>query len=792
MIRHHDGRRHRPGDRRSRPGTAVVCLVTLLTAATAAAVRGEAVATGPLRVHPGNPRYFADASGRAVLLAGSHTWPNLVDIGPSEPPPAFDFDAYLEFLVGHGHTMTRGWAWEPTRWHTSRMKNPSWRNADHVVGPHPWRRTGPGTAADGRPRFDLTRHDPAYLERLDTRLTKAAARGIYMSVMLFEGYGVQFNTEAWAHHPFNPANNVNGIDGDADADGRGIEVHQLAVPAVTQVQEAYVRWLVEALNHHDNLLWEISNETHPDSTAFQEHVIRFIKTCEAGLPKRHPVGMTYQNRRGRNETLFAGPADWVSPNAAGGFRDDPPDLEGRKVVLADTDHLWGIGGDVTWVWKTVTRGGNPLFMDPYDGAVLATRDDARYDPVRRTLGRAVELSRRIDLAASRPAGDLSATGYCLADPGRSYLVFAPEGGPFDLDLSAAPTRCDTLWLDPRTDAVTSGDPLVGGGRVAFRPPFVGPAVLLVTAVAAGSAAPAAPGLVVAATSDRVVVRDAVGAAAATFAFEAPGVGRPAVLDLAAPGGVVVTRPCPPRPGVDDDDHAAMHPGLWLGFSDLSGADPWRRKTAVRFAGLVGEPVAIAEGVRFTARIDYLAGPVDTPDAAVVCRERSTLTVRDLELAGHPVRLVVWAAELSPGGAAPLVFGDVEEMGLGVRLARGLAPARGGRYVASHGGRDEAGVFGRAADWVDASGTIDGREVGVMVVDLPGNPRAPFFHARDYGLLLANPFGRRAYGSRTEAAPLAVPPGKSLRLSYAVVVHAAVPAAALAAVAEAAAAAAARP
>jgi hypothetical protein len=328
--------------------------------------------------------------------------------------------------------------------------------------------------------------------------------------------------------------------------------------------------------------------------------------------------------------------------------------------------------------------------------------------------------------------------------------------------------------------------LLGELGRAVVPPFGGPAVLLVTALAAvDAAAPVAAGLTLERAADRLVVRDAAGTVAATFAFEAPGVGRPAVLDVAAPGGVVVTRPCPPRPGLDDDDHAAMHPGLWLGFSDLSGADPWRRKTAVRFAGLAGEPATVDGGVRFTARIDYLAGPADTPDAAVVCRERSTLTLRDVELAGHPVRLVLWEAELSPGGDSPLVFGDVEEMGLGVRLARGLAPARGGRYVASHGGRDEAGVFGRAADWVDARGTSDGRAAGVMIVNLPGNPRAPFFHARDYGLLLANPFGRRAYRDRGKAKPLSVAPGASLRLAYAIVVHDGLPDEALAEVAAAA-------
>jgi hypothetical protein len=35
---------------------------------------------GPLRVHEDNPRYFADDSGKAILLAGSHTWAVMQDM----------------------------------------------------------------------------------------------------------------------------------------------------------------------------------------------------------------------------------------------------------------------------------------------------------------------------------------------------------------------------------------------------------------------------------------------------------------------------------------------------------------------------------------------------------------------------------------------------------------------------------------------------------------------------------------------------------------------------------------
>ncbi len=460
----------------------------LLVLSLAAAASSAASTRGPLRVHPENPRYFADAAGQPLLLAGAHTWANLVDMGPADPPPAFDFAAHLVWLAGHGHNFTRGWTWEPTKWDNTKMKNPDWRNGAHTVAPHPWRRTGPGLALDGRLKFDLSQHNPEYLGRLRTRFALARAAGIYVSVMLFEGYGVQFQADAWPNHPFNPANNVNGVDGDLDGDGKGIEVHQLAAPRVTAVQESYLRWLVTGLNDFDNLLYEVSNETHPGSTDFQYHVIRFVKQVEAGLPLQHPVGMTYQNRRGKNETLYAGPADWVSPNSDGGWKDDPPDLGGRKVVLSDTDHLWGVGGDAAWVWKTVTRGANPIFMDTYDGKVLG-QVRPQDDGPRRAMGAALALTRRMNLARAVPRGDLASTGFCLAAPGASYLVFLPAGGECSLELAGTPGVFTAEWRAADGGEPRSAPAVAGGARRTLRSPFEGPAVLFLSALPPSTPSP---------------------------------------------------------------------------------------------------------------------------------------------------------------------------------------------------------------------------------------------------------------------------------------------------------------
>ena len=88
-------------------------------------------------------------------------------------------------------------------------------------------------------------------------------------VMLFQGWSIEskrMDGNPWLGHPFHKNNNINGVDGDPNGDKQGYEVHTLNVPAVTKHQENYVRKIVDTLNDLDNVLYEISNESHNAST----------------------------------------------------------------------------------------------------------------------------------------------------------------------------------------------------------------------------------------------------------------------------------------------------------------------------------------------------------------------------------------------------------------------------------------------------------------------------------------------------------------------------------------------
>ena len=429
-------------------------------------------ATGPLRVLASNPRYFTDGSGKAIYLTGSHTWANLVDQGTTDPPPAFDYTAYLSFLQAHNHNFFRLWTW--TLPHPNDAERP-------YSTPLPWLRVGPGTASDGKPQFDLNQFDQTYFDRLRSRIMAAQQQGIYVSIMLFEGFDLQFMTQSNDGDPFAQGNNVNGVS------CGGTCPHILPQDAtVTAIEQAYLRKVIDTTNDLDNVLYEVANEAGPYSTSWQYSIIGYVKQYEATKPKQHPAGMTFQYSGGTDSALYASPADWISP-----VDKLPPPADGRKVVINDTDHAYGWqsmkndgqAAQQAWAWENFTIGNNTLFMDPYlvvwpgRNAPGATTVDPYWEVLRNALGRTRIYAQKMNLAAMTPQGSLSSTGFCLANAGSEYLIYQPTSGTsFSVNLLAGTYGYE--WFSPSAGTIAATGLLTAtGGNQSFNPPFSGDSVL---------------------------------------------------------------------------------------------------------------------------------------------------------------------------------------------------------------------------------------------------------------------------------------------------------------------------
>ena len=249
---------------------------------------------------------------------------------------------------------------------------------------------------------------------------------------------------------------------------------------------------------------------------------------------------------------------------------------------------------------------------------------------------------------------------------------------------------------------------------------------------------------------------------ADFVYRDQHVSRPYLAHVKTTSGIQVTRQHPPRKGQDAVDHEGVHTGIWLSFGDLSGCDYWRLKARTEHVRFSEPPKGGTGRGSFAVLNSYL-----TADGqGKVCDETCHYNIRT----APGVYQLEMISEFRPGDG-DLVFGDQEEMGLGVRLATSLAVDRqqGGRILDSAGRKNGKEVWGQTAQWCDYAGPLQGKWVGLTLLSGPENFRPSWNHARDYGFLAVNPFGRQAF-TRQEPSRIVVKRGETLRLRFAVAVH----------------------
>ena len=456
---------------------------------------------GPLTAS-GNSQYFKDADGTVLVLNGSQTWNTLQDWGSNGRVQTLDFNAYVNFLTAHGHNFTLLWRTELPKFcglPTTESFPP-----DLTVGPHPWLRTGPGKATDGGLKFDLTKFDQRFFDRLRARAQALNRAGIFVGIYLFTGEWLNRFRCSSDGYPFTGANNINGID-DGYAGGRkGTRSITMTAPnAITAFQDAYVEKVIDSLNDLPNVLWIVSEEAPSDSIWWNAHQISHIRAYESGKARQHPIG--YAALIGSSDaTLYNSNADWVAPEV----RISPNKSCGNgnpacKVNINDSDHTyWGMWNETAqqnrnYAWENFMTGNQVLFMDPYvvyyprenrnlcgsPTNAICSGPDPRWEDFRKTLGYILRYSRRVNLSTVTPRSSLCSTGYCLAQTasvGAEYLVYAPSGGSFTINLSAM-SSSRTLaveWFNPSTGATIIEMPIpAGSSSQSFTPPFSQDAVL---------------------------------------------------------------------------------------------------------------------------------------------------------------------------------------------------------------------------------------------------------------------------------------------------------------------------
>jgi len=264
-----------------------------------------------------------------------------------------------------------------------------------------------------------------------------------------------------------------------------------------------------------------------------------------------------------------------------------------------------------------------------------------------------------------------------------------------------------------------------------------------------------------------------GSPVARFVFHDPKIRRPYFENLKLPGGPQVTRNQPPIEGKDPTDHDTMHPGLWLAFGDMSGSDFWRNKGTIEHVRFTSEPTLTAGKLTFATESLLIATDGQSlgkmlNEFTLVATRRYPAGTKEVNTSPYSGWLVSWESTLIAGDSA-IVLHDQEEMGFAARVATGINEKNGGRILSSEGIQSAKKTWGQPANWCDYSGAIDGKEFGIMLMASRSNFRKCWWHNRDYGVFVANPFGREAM-KQGERSSIAVEPGQSMTLRFGAYLH----------------------
>ena len=248
--------------------------------------------------------------------------------------------------------------------------------------------------------------------------------------------------------------------------------------------------------------------------------------------------------------------------------------------------------------------------------------------------------------------------------------------------------------------------------------------------------------------------------------------RPFFKEVHSPGGHQVSIHNPPKYETAHD-HGSFHPGLYQAFGDISGNDHWRMGSPVLHGGYVESPRG-GSGRGSFGVVNLLlttAGDVYATETA-----RYTFLTRP-----HGT-LILWESTIR-SDTQDLVFGDQQELGMAIRVnaLMNIKAGAGGRIKNSRGQLNEKGddnAYGKPAEWCDYSGLVDDKFVGVCLMPHPENFRISRYHARGYGVLVANPFAQRDFKSafpKSERPHIkknrtVVKKGKAMHLRWGILLH----------------------
>ena len=239
--------------------------------------------------------------------------------------------------------------------------------------------------------------------------------------------------------------------------------------------------------------------------------------------------------------------------------------------------------------------------------------------------------------------------------------------------------------------------------------------------------------------------------------------KPYFYPLIGPSGASMTRAFPMKKVEGEKYDHPHHRSLWFTHGSVNKVDFWSEAPGHGRIVETSRPTVAGGLAVGTIRTtdDWLA-----PDGKKVCEDERIVRIH----ATKKDRVLDFDVTLK-ATEGPVTFGDTKEGMFGLRVASSMdVTAKKGGKIVNAEGIENTTAWGKPSPWVDYTGPVDGKTVGIAILNHPSSFRYPTtWHVRDYGLFAANPFGWHDFGQKT-SGEYVLPKGESISFRYRVILH----------------------
>lgn len=381
------------------------------------------------------------------------------------------------------------------------------REDSEVSGPFfemPWARSGTGRAWDGLSKYDLTRFNTWYFDRLRELAERCSAKGLVFVYQAYDNHNVQEAAAHWADFPWRTANNINAVGFPEpppyeNATQSRIHIadqfYDVTHPVRRDLHARYIRHTLDVLARHPNFVITLGYQ-FAGPLPFQQF---FLDTVAAwGREHGRRVPLSLQTSKAVTDAILADSVRaaqvdvidqryWqytadgklFAPDGEGklAFREIRNTTFGREATLTSSPEL---------VYKQVREyrdrfptkaivaspsgaGPIPILMA---GGASPVGGEGAFRPVGGprndgAITRFIQERLADVLPRLKPVDDVARDAWVLGDPATAWLFYSAEGPAITLNRALATNGLTALWFNPRDGTTVSAN--VGAGMSIAKP-----------------------------------------------------------------------------------------------------------------------------------------------------------------------------------------------------------------------------------------------------------------------------------------------------------------------------------